>query len=79
MARTIPAVIDDGVVSSAERRVFYLLDTDPDTSGRTVLHLLGLARRGTGPLSRFSYPSNPILWKGPPAQVDVLCWHPQNQ
>ena len=44
----IPAQIGDDVVSSAERRIFHLLATDPDTNGWIVLHSLGLARRTTG-------------------------------
>ena len=55
MARMIPAQIDDHVVSSAERRVFHLLATDPDTNGWTVLHSLGLARRTTGPYGEIDF------------------------
>ncbi len=55
MARMIPARIDDSVASSAERRVFDLLDTDPDTCGWTVLHSLGLARRETGPYGEIDF------------------------
>ena len=65
MARMIPARIDDSVVSSAERRVFHLLDTDPDTGGWTVLHSLGLARRRTAPYGEIDFvaiiPSEGIL------------------
>ena len=55
MARMIPAQIDDDVVSSAERRVFHLLATDPDTNGWIVLHSLGLARRTTGPYGEIDF------------------------
>ena len=55
MARMIPAQINDDVVSSAERRVFHLLATDPDTSGWRVLHSLGLARRTTGPYGEIDF------------------------
>ena len=55
MARMIPSRIDDSVMSSAERRVFNLLDTDPDTDGWTVLHSLGLARRRTGPYGEIDF------------------------
>ena len=55
MAKMIPAQIDDAVSSSAERRVFDLLDTDPDTSGWTVLHSLGLARRTAGPYGEIDF------------------------
>ena len=55
MARMIPAQLDDSVVSAGERRVFHLLDTDPDTGGWTVLHSLGLARRRTGPYGEIDF------------------------
>ena len=55
MAKMIPVRIDDNVVSSAERRIFHLLDTDPDTSGWAVLHSLGLARRRTGPFGEIDF------------------------
>ena len=55
MARMIPAQPADDVVSSAERRIFHLLDTDPDTKGWIVLHSLGLARRPTGPYGEIDF------------------------
>ena len=55
MAKMIPARIDDSVLSSAEKRVFDLLDTDPDTSGWTVLHSLGLSRRRVGPYGEIDF------------------------
>ena len=55
MARMIPAQLDDSVVSAGERRVFHLLETDPDTGGWTVLHSLGLARRRTGPYGEIDF------------------------
>ena len=55
MARMIPSQIDDGVVSTAERRIFDLLATDPDMDGWTVLHSLGLARRRTGPYGEIDF------------------------
>ncbi len=55
MAKIIPAQIDDNVVSSAERKVFQLLDTDPDTIGWIVLHSIGLARRPTGPYGEIDF------------------------
>lgn len=55
MAKMIPTQIDDSVVSSAERRVFQLLDSDPDTDGWTVLHSLGLARRKSGPYGEIDF------------------------
>ena len=51
----IPTQIDDSVVSSAEIRVFQLLDSDPDTDGWTVLHSLGLARRKSGPYGEIDF------------------------
>ena len=55
MARMIPARIDDAVESSAERRIFDLLQTDPGTNGWIVLHSLGLARRRTGPFGEIDF------------------------
>ena len=55
MAKMIPTQIDDGVVSSAERRVFQLLDSDPDTDGWIVLHSLGLSRRKSGPYGEIDF------------------------
>ena len=55
MARMIPPQIDDSVVSSAERRVFELLESDPDTIGWTALHSLGLARRRSGPYGEIDF------------------------
>src|SRR6516162_216785 len=54
MAKMIPAQIDAGV-SAGERRVFSLLENDPDTSSWTVLHSLGLARRTTGPYGEIDF------------------------
>src|SRR5712691_209154 len=46
MARMIPPVVDPSTSSSAERKVFALLERDPNTSDWIVLHSLGLAARG---------------------------------
>ena len=51
----IPARIEDEGVSSAERRVFGLLENDPETTDWTVLHSLGLARRPTGPYGEIDF------------------------
>ena len=51
----IPAQIDEAVESSAERRIFDLLEHDPDTAGWTVIHSLGLARRPTGPYGEIDF------------------------
>lgn len=45
MARMIPPRVD-GTTPRSERRVFELLREDPATADWTVLHSLGLARRG---------------------------------
>ena len=55
MATMIPVQIDDSVSSSAERRIFDLLRTDPETRSWTVLHSLGLARRPTGPYGEIDF------------------------
>lgn len=44
MARLIPPYVSDEVKSSAEKRVFELFRTDPETDSWTVIHSLGLAR-----------------------------------
>ena len=55
MAKMIPPRIDESVPSSAERRIFGLLESDPATRGWTVLHSLGLARRRTGPYGEIDF------------------------
>ena len=55
MANMIPARIDGNEVSAAERRVFSLLQNDPATTGWTVLHSLGIARRATGPFGEIDF------------------------
>lgn len=45
MARMIPPRVD-GTTPRSERRVFELLREDPETADWTVLHSLGLSRRG---------------------------------
>jgi hypothetical protein len=44
MARMLPPCLSDEVRSAAERRIFSLLETDPETHDWVVLHSLGLAR-----------------------------------
>jgi len=46
MAKMIPSEIDPNTKSGGERRLFKLFENDPDTADWTVLHSLGLARRG---------------------------------
>ena len=48
MAKMIPTQMDVKVVSTAERRIFGLLESDPTTGDWIVLHSLGLARRADG-------------------------------
>ena len=67
MAKMIPARIDDSVLISAEKRVFDLLDTNPDTNGRTVLHSLGLARRRVGSYGEIDFV---VVVPG----EGIICW-----
>lgn len=55
MARMIPPQYDQSTASAAEKRVFHLLETDPDTSHWFVLHSLGLSRRPTGPYGEIDF------------------------
>ena len=55
MAKMIPAHIDNERISSAEQRVFGLLESDPSTKGWIVLHSLGLARRASGPYGEIDF------------------------
>lgn len=51
----IPPQPDESASSSAERRVFGLLQNDPGTKDWTVLHSLGLARRRSGPFGEIDF------------------------
>jgi hypothetical protein len=51
----IPTEVDENTASAAERRVFELLKYDPDTAEWTVLHSLGLSRRGTKPFGEIDF------------------------
>jgi hypothetical protein len=55
MAKMIPAQFDGSTASAAERKIFELLKSDPDTSDWIVLHSLGLARRGTKPYGEIDF------------------------
>ena len=55
MATMIPSRVDEDVPSSAEKRIFNLLERDPDTVDWVVLHSLGLARRGTQPFGEIDF------------------------
>ena len=50
----IPPYCDDGAPSS-EKRVFRYLKEDPHTTGWTVFHSLGLARRRSGPYGEIDF------------------------
>lgn len=51
----LPAYIDASTISSAERRIFELLKSDPATSDWVVLHSLGLANRGSKPYGEIDF------------------------
>lgn len=55
MAKMIPAHIENDGISSAEQRVFGLLENDQSTIGWIVLHSLGLARRASGPYGEIDF------------------------
>lgn len=65
MARMIPAQFDASTPSAAERKLFELLKSDPNTSKWIVLHSLGLARRGAKPYGEIDFvvlvPSGGVL------------------
>lgn len=55
MSRMIPPQYDHSTVSAAEKRVFHLLESDPDTSDWVVLHSLGLSKRKGGPFGEVDF------------------------
>jgi hypothetical protein len=55
MAKMIPSEFDGATASAAERRFFELLKHDPETADWTVLHSLGLARRGKKPFGEIDF------------------------
>jgi hypothetical protein len=55
MARMIPPQFDQSTVSAAEKRIFHLLESDPDTSHWFVLHSLGLSKRRKGPYGEIDF------------------------
>lgn len=55
MARMLPQDFDVTVTSAAERRIFDLLKNDPGTGEWTVIHSLGLARRGKKPYGEIDF------------------------
>lgn len=55
MARMIPARLHEATVSSAERRVFDILQRDPATTDWVVLHSLGLSHRQGRPYGEIDF------------------------
>lgn len=55
MATMIPPEFDEHTTSSAERRLFHLLQHDPDTRDWVVLHSLGLSSRQNGPFGEIDF------------------------
>lgn len=55
MARMLPAQFDSSSASAAERKLFELLQHDPDTRDWVVLHSLGLSRRGRKPYGEIDF------------------------
>ncbi len=55
MARMVPSTCEDGSISAAERKVFDVLANDLGTRDWTVLHSLGLARRGNKPYGEIDF------------------------
>jgi len=55
MATMIPPEVDEQATSSAERRLFHLLQHDPDTRDWVILHSLGLAARESGPYGEIDF------------------------
>lgn len=51
----VPAAFDPSTVSAAERKIFELLRRDPATADWTVLHSLGLSRRGKKPYGEVDF------------------------
>lgn len=55
MAKMIPPHCDELTISAAERRIFHLLENDPEMSDWVVLHSLGLSRRGKRPYGEIDF------------------------
>lgn len=55
MARMMPPQFDPHTASSAEKRIFHLLENDPDTTQWFVLHSLGLSKRPSGPYGEIDF------------------------
>jgi hypothetical protein len=55
MAKMIPPQYDQSIPSAAEKRIFHLLENDPDTTQWFVFHSMGLAKRPTGPYGEIDF------------------------
>jgi hypothetical protein len=51
----IPQQYEQSTPSAAEKRIFHLLENDPDTASWYVLHSLGLAKRPMGPYGEIDF------------------------
>lgn len=51
----LPSQFDPSTASAAERKLFELLQHDPDTNDWVVLHSLGLSRRGRKPYGEIDF------------------------
>lgn len=51
----MPPQYDPQTASSAEKRIFHLLENDPDTTQWFVLHSLGLSKRPSGPYGEIDF------------------------
>jgi hypothetical protein len=55
MARMIPPQYDPNTASSAEKRIFHLLENDPDATEWFALHSLGVSKRPSGPYGEIDF------------------------
>jgi len=81
MARMIPAQYEQSTTSAAEKRIFHLLENDPDTTDWFVLHSLGLTNRRSGPYGEIDFvvlvPSGAVVClevKGGRVSCQSGCW-----
>jgi len=81
MARMIPPQYEQSTASGAEKRIFHLLENDPDTEDWFVLHSLGLTHRSSGPYGEIDFvvlvPSGAVVClevKGGRVSCENGCW-----
>src|ERR1035437_7788751 len=55
MTRMIHPQYDRSTVTAAEKRIFHLFESDPDTQQWYVLHSLGLSNRNRGPYGEIDF------------------------